>query len=352
MRLCPSANDPGNSVIDSLLLASIIALKTRTRRQGVGISGRCVQPSEDFMAAHGQTEAQMEKAILIPANPNLRYEGGGNEGSIIAHAVGMEERGANFWFLNVPGTWESSEFPHGDIRVGYLYDVSEQRVTHHCEVEWIRPVSSLGFREANKYSINKFKTRRHFERNANGLYAVKITSIFALKRVNRPKDFLKFGDGKPVKRVMNYCIVKDSHFAHHDKHVTRGEIMSNHMADLLVRGRVTEKDIEDLFSYRLMKSARIVIRQGSFRKAGRLDLLVEDRLGNLVVYELKKGVAGLAALEQVKRYMKAYANEHGVSAKRMRGVVLAQDAEPELLDALRKVPNVEFKKYWFSIEMK
>jgi RecB family endonuclease NucS len=113
---------------------------------------------------------------------------------------------------------------------------------------------------------------------------------------------------------------------------------------------VTEKDIEDLFYYRLMKNARIVDRQGAFRNAGRLDLLVEDRRGNFVVYELKRGVAGPAALKQVKGYMKGCAKEH--RGKRIRGVILARDAEPELLDALGKVPNVEFKKYWFSIEMK
>ena len=352
MRLCPSANDPGKCVIDSLLLASIIALKTRTRMQGVGISGRCVQPSEDFMAEHGQTEAQMEKAILIPANPHLEYVGGGNEGSIIAHAVRIEDKGADIWRLVVPGNRQARDFPHDDIRTGYLYDVHEKRVTHVCEIKWIKPLLGVSFREVRKYVAEKFKTRRQFEQRGKSFYAIKIVNILALKRIHCPKEFSKYADGKPVERVMNYCIVQDPHFAHHDKHVTRGEIMSTHMADLLLRGRVTEKDIEDLFSYRLMKSARILIRQGSFRNAGRLDLLVEDRLGNLVVYELKKGVAGLAALEQVKRYMKAYANEHGVSAKRMRGVVLAQDAEPELLDALRKVPNVEFKKYWFSIEMK
>ena len=129
--------------------------------------------------------------------------------------------------------------------------------------------------------------------------------------------------------------------------------MSNHMADLLLRGRVTEKDIEDLFYYKLMKNARIVERQGAFRNKGRFDLVVEDRFGNFIVYELKKGVAGPAALDQVQEYMKGYAEEHPVSAKRIRGVILARDAEPELLDALGKEPQkVKFKKYYFSIEMK
>lgn len=176
----------------------------------------------------------MEKAILIPANPNLEYVGG-NEGSIIAHAVKIEEKGANFWWLVVPGNWEAGEFAHADIHAGYLYNVPEKRVTHSCRIKSIRPSSEVGFREANKYSIGKIKTGREFKRITQGQYAVKITSIFALKRAHRPEDFLKLSDGKPVGRVMNYCIVQDPHFAHHDKNVTRGEIMSNHMADLLMR---------------------------------------------------------------------------------------------------------------------
>ena len=76
------------------------------------------------------------------------------------------------------------------------------------------------------------------------------------------------------------------------------------------------------------------------------------RRGNFVVYELKKGVAAPAALEQINEYMKACEKKHNVSAKRIRGVILAQDAEPGLLKALGKEPNVKFKKYYFSIEMK
>ena len=293
---------------------------------------------------------EKEKAILIPANPNLRYEGDINEGSIIAHAVRIEEEGADIWCLAVPGNWEGSDFPHVGIRTGYLYDVPEKRVSHLCKIEWIKPLSRVRFGEANKYSAARFRTRRDFERGSKGLYAVKITSILALKRVHQPEDFLKYDNAKPVERVMNYCIVENPHFAHHDKHVTRGAIMSNHMADLLLRGRVTEKDIEDLFYYRLMKNARIVDRQGTLRNAGRLDLLVEDPRGNFVVYELKKGLAGPAALKQVKTYMRGCARKY--RGKRIRGVILARDAEPELLDALEREPNVEFKKYWFSIEMK
>lgn len=296
----------------------------------------------------------MGNAILIPANPKLDFGVGGNEVSIIAHAVKIEEEGAVFWRLVVPGVWAAGEFSQQDIKKGYLYDVHEKRVTHVCEVAWIKPMSSLSYLKFRKYFLGEFKNRKYFEESAELFYIVNITSIFALRRVHRPEDFLKLSDGKPVERVMNYCIVQDPEFAHHDKRVTRGEIISDRMVDLLLRGRITEKDIEDLFFYRLMKNGKIIRRQGAFRKAGRLDLLVKDRFGNYVVYELKKGVAGLSALPQIKRYIKAYAEERDVvvGKGRLSGVILAQDADPDLLEALKKDSSVDFKKYYFSIDMK
>jgi hypothetical protein len=294
----------------------------------------------------------MEKAILIPANPDLEFTGGRDAGSIIAHAVIIEEKSADYWCLVVPGSGEASDFPHPDIRAGYLYDVRKKGVTHVCRIEWIRPLCAVDRKEFCSCTGVKLKSPKHFERWARRLYALRITNIFALKRVRRPKDFVKYEDGKPVVKVMNYCIVRDPHFVHYNRHMTRDQIISDHMAALLLRGRVTEKDIEDLFYYRLMKSAKIVDRQGSFRNAGRLDLLVKDRFGNLVVYELKKGVARPVVVEQISGYMKACEKKYNGSARRIRGVIVARDAQPQLLDDLRKEPRIEFKKYWFSIEMK
>ena len=159
--------------------------------RGEGRPRRRVQAPDDFLAEQGRLEVEMEKAILIPANPNLEFSGGGDEGSIIAHAVRIEEKGADFWRLVVPGGGEASDFPHRDIRAGYLYDVREKGVTHVCEIAWIKPLSSVGLREARKYIAEKFKNRRHFEERAKWFYAVKITNIFALKWVHRPEDFLK-----------------------------------------------------------------------------------------------------------------------------------------------------------------
>ncbi|HYA11908.1 MAG TPA: hypothetical protein VEF37_02850, partial [Thermodesulfovibrionales bacterium] len=78
--------------------------------------------------------------------------------------------------------------------------------------------------------------------------------------------------------------------------------MSGYIGDLLVAGKITEKDIEELFFNRLADTLLFVERQGSFKKARRLDLLFKNRLGNFVLYELKKDVAKISALHQIKRY--------------------------------------------------
>jgi hypothetical protein len=296
----------------------------------------------------------MKKAIVIPANPKNDFgDEAGNEGSIIAHAIKIEEEGAVIWRLMMPGNHCNIDFPHQEIRNGYLYDSSERRVTHVCHIAWIKQMSELSFREVRKLCLGELKPGPSYVKRTTYFWILKITGIFALKSVHRLQDFKKFRNGERLASILRtYAIVEDPGYAHHDKHITRGEIISNHMADLLLQGRITEKDIEDLFFYKLMKNCRVIKRQGSFRDAGRLDLLVENRLGNLTIYELKKGLATVAALEQVRRYMDALAKEKSDKAKRITGVILARDSDPELKRALSLPRNsdITFKRYYFRVE--
>ena len=297
----------------------------------------------------------MKKALLIPANPARVFGGeAGNEGSIIAHAIKIEEEGAVIWRLMMPGNHYSIDFPHQDIRRGYIYDSSEKRVTHVCDISWIKQMSELSFREVRRLCLGELRPGPDYDRRTTYFWIIKITSIYALKTTHRIQDFKKFSNGEPLSSILRtYAIIRDPEYAHHDKHVTRGEIISNHMADLLLQGRITERDIENLFFYKLMKNSKVIRRQGAFRKAGRLDILVENRLGHLTVYELKKGLATISALDQVKRYMRALAQEEKGSNKNISGVILARDADPDLRRALNKKPNsdVVFKKYIFRVEM-
>ena len=103
-----------------------------------------------------------------------------------------------------------------------------------------------------------------------------------------------------------------------------------------------------------MKNSKIIQRQGAFKTAGRLDLVVQDRLGTYILYELKRGIANKDTLIQVKGYMRAYSKEHRIPLGKIKGVILAQDADLGLLEAIKveNLINIKFRKYSFSVEMK
>jgi hypothetical protein len=101
-----------------------------------------------------------------------------------------------------------------------------------------------------------------------------------------------------------------------------------------------------------LEKLSLVERQKFFRKAGRLDLLYKNRLGKYTLYELKKGIAKLSALDQIKRYMKASIKKYKITPKDITGVILARSIDPELYKALRGEPRIQAKTYFFSIDLK
>ena len=127
--------------------------------------------------------------------------------------------------------------------------------------------------------------------------------------------------------------------------------MSDYIGDLLRRGTVTEKDIEELFSYRLADKLTLVERQGSFKKEGRLDLLFKNRVNKYILYELKKGVAGLPALGQIKPYMRSSKKKHKIKKNDLTGIIIAQSIDPELAEALRKEAHIRAERYFFRIDV-
>lgn len=150
----------------------------------------------------------MEKAILIPANPKTDFEGG-PRGNIAAYEERIKELGAVFWRLVVPGDWAAGEFPHPEIRLGYLYDVAEKMVTHVCDISWIKPMSDISYEDSQRYSLGKYDTKEEYDERAEAFYIFHIPAIRRLEGPRPLSSFHKFKDGQPVKLVRNYCIVQD-----------------------------------------------------------------------------------------------------------------------------------------------
>ena len=151
----------------------------------------------------------MNKAILIPANPNRIFSSGADEGSIQARIERLARDGAVFWRLMAPGDWVAADFPHNDIRKGYLYDVSQRLVTHACDIAWIKPMSEISLQESGVFFLEKFESQERFDEVAEAFYVLNIISIRPLKTPRSLSDFKKYNDGQPVKLVRNYCIVED-----------------------------------------------------------------------------------------------------------------------------------------------
>ena len=79
--------------------------------------------------------------------------------------------------------------------------------------------------------------------------------------------------------------------------------------------------------------------------AGRLDITAEDSQGNIVVIELKAGVASPDVIAQVLAYMGAIAE---TDKKPVRGILVAGDFHKRVIWAARAIPNLELRKYSFQ----
>lgn len=290
---------------------------------------------------------QKDKAIIIAANLKGDFYGGPTIGSILAHASHIEKEGAVLWSILPSGRVIKNSFAHPEIKRGYFYNVTDKAVSHAFDIEYIKTANQI----KEKRGIYKYllESRKHsWRERRDEFYWVKITGIYRLKRNHQLQDFKKYKDDKSLPNCRNYAIVIDPYFQHYNNKITRREIMSDYIGDLLSAGRATEKDIEELFSYRLADKLSLVKRQGSFQKAGRLDLLYENNRGKYILYELKKGIAKLPVLKQIRRYMKACRKK----PETLKGIILAKSIDPELEKALSGEPNIEAKTYFFSIGLK
>ena len=79
--------------------------------------------------------------------------------------------------------------------------------------------------------------------------------------------------------------------------------------------------------------------------AGRIDITAEDGEGNIVVIELKAGTAQSDAITQLLAYMGTIENPDG---KLVRGILVANDFAPRVVQAARAVPGISLKAYSFQ----
>jgi hypothetical protein len=141
----------------------------------------------------------MGKAILIPMD---------EEGGIPAREAKIRQQGANHWLLIAPGEWIADVFPHPEICKGFIYDISEKKVTHECDISWIKPMSEVPVEDVRKYGRG-FENQEDYDELAEIFYVFNITAFRQLEKPLPLSAFRKYKDEQPVKLVRNYCIVQE-----------------------------------------------------------------------------------------------------------------------------------------------
>ena len=80
-------------------------------------------------------------------------------------------------------------------------------------------------------------------------------------------------------------------------------------------------------------------------EVGRIDITASDERDNVVVIELKAGIASPSVIAQILAYMSAVAD---TDEKFVRGILVAKDFHKQVIFAAKSIPNLELKKYSFQ----
>ena len=161
---------------------------------------------------------------------------------------------------------------------------------------------------------------------------------------------------------------KKTHYAWYKSKIKRGEISvpgsepENDPAPDSAESEV-EESIEaslslerDLHSYLAkafheIENGLILLPDGIEHQidAGRVDILARDRSGQLVVIELKAGIAKDAALGQLLGYIGCIAETS--SGKPVRGILIASDFDKRVVYAAKALPQIKLIKYEVAFQL-
>lgn len=152
--------------------------------------------------------------------------------------------------------------------------------------------------------------------------------------------FLKFlVDGEWVK--------ESDDFAPEDKK----EIIKEKISKSVGRTNLLEANLENFLAERVDQiedGLKLLERQLDTKEVGRLDLLCEDKEGNLVVVELKKMKAGPSIIDQIQRYMGWIMEHKTKDGQKVRGIIIVGKKDTSLEYAVKANPLIDVKVFSIS----
>lgn len=144
-----------------------------------------------------------KKAILISANPNY-----GTGGDVNKHKEHADKFGKVFWPLIPPGD-RDIKWAHDDIEKGYFYTSgTSKKIQYEFLIDNAGKISDFEFEKHKRY-LHEDREWLWKKPKYGYRYALLITNINKLTHEISLDKFTLARTNEPVKRVMNYVIVKD-----------------------------------------------------------------------------------------------------------------------------------------------
>jgi len=288
-----------------------------------------------------------KRAIVIPTNPHLEFYGGTAIGSLIAHKMFADKQGAVYWDLE-KGSCST------DINTAYFYETEEGAATYKAKVDFIDKKDNIKPNE-EKYIPNWRKINWQMKQSPGQVW-VKLRDIFPLKRKHPLADFRKAIDGDVLRRVQNFAIVDDPAFVAIPSRFSLNEFVDDYIYRLASQKdeKLLEADIEEMVWFMMLdKNLEYVDRQRG--KDDRIDVAFKNKENDFIIVEIKRGIAGLSALKQIRRYMKIIGRKH--KARQLAGVILCRKADFELQTKVKRLKaqgkdNISIDEYKFSIDFR
>ncbi len=131
------------------------------------------------------------------------------------------------------------------------------------------------------------------------------------------------------------------------------EIIKEKISKSTLKTNILEENLENFLADRIEQiepGLKLKGRQVDTGIVGRLDLLCEDKEGNLVVIELKKMKAGTSIIDQISRYMGWAKEKMARDEQKVRGIIIVGKKDTYLEYSAKVIPNIQVKVFTISFE--